>query len=189
MKKSTYFICLAAVIAAMIFALGYGLVSGNPVVAAAVTVLGLVIVWSCHRRVTEVMDDDLSQTISGRAALAALEITIIVAAILFAGAMTFTFNGGYGGGFHTYDNGSVRVSFMQFDTMTAGRSISEDSYLITDPAHMTVGDFWGIDRIFAKGHEVKDFPFAFGIAMGFIVVLLVGLYAAFSMYYIRKYEA
>lgn len=189
MKKRTYFICLGIVIAVMILGLYVGLVSGNPAVPAAITILGLVIAWSCHRRVSDVMDDDLSATISGKAALAALEITIIVAAILFAGAMTFTFNGGYGGGVHTYENGSIRISFMQFDTITRGQSLAYDTYLIGDPAHMTTDDFWGLDRLFARGHQVKDFPFAFGVAMGTVVVLLVGLYAAFSIYYIRKYEA
>jgi uncharacterized membrane protein len=188
MKKRMYYACLAAVIAAMCLGLMFGLVLGNPAVPAAIMIAGLIVVYFCHRRVTEVTSDDLSETISGKAALRALEITIVVAAILFAGTMTFVFNGGYGGGFHTYENGSVRISFTQFDTITLGQSIYRDTYLIADPSDMTADDFWGLDRIFSKGHQVKDFPFAFGAAMGVVVILLVGLYGAFSLYYSRKYE-
>ena len=188
MKKRMYYACLAAVVIAMTFGLAFGLVSGNPAVPAVIMIAGLAVVYACHRRVTDVMDDDLSETISGKAALGAMEITIVVAAIVFAGAMTFVFNGGYGGGFHTYENGSVRVSFSQFDTVTLGQFVYRDTYLIADPSDMTADDFWGLDRIFSKGHQVKDFPFAFGAAMGVVVVLLVGLYGALSLYYIRKYE-
>lgn len=189
MKKQVYFACLAVVIGMMILALGFGLMSANPLVPAIIMIAGIIVVYLCHTRVTDVMDDDLSSAISGKSALAALEITIIVAAILFAGAMTFYFNGGYGGGIHTYDNGSVRVSFMQFNTILPGQAEYRDAYLVADPTDMTTEDFWGLDRIFANGHKQKDFPLAFGAAMGVIVVLLVGLYAAFSIYYRRKYEA
>ncbi|HOX35155.1 MAG TPA: DUF2178 domain-containing protein [Methanoregulaceae archaeon] len=187
MKKQTYFICLGIIIAAIALGLYLGLVSGNPVIPAAITIAGIVIAGICHHHVTEVMDDDLVSTISGKAALAALEITIVIAAVLFAGAMTFVFNGGFGGGFHTYDNGSVRISFTQFDTITHGQFVYRDTYLIADPANMDADDFWGLDRIFSKGHQVKDFPLAFGAAMGVVVVLLVSLYGAFSIYYSRKY--
>jgi uncharacterized membrane protein len=188
MKKQVYFACLAGIIGIMILGLGFGLVSANPVIPALIIITGIIAVYACHRRVTDVMNDDLTSAISGKAALAALQITIIVAAILFAGAMTFYFNGGYGGGFHTYNNGSVQVWFMQFDTIIPGQNAYKDTYYIQDPISMTTEDYWGLDRLFAKGHQQKDFPLAFGTAMGGVVVLLVSLYAAFSIYYNRKYE-
>jgi len=49
-------------------------------------------------------------------------------------------------------------------------------------------DIIALDRMSARSHEVRDFPLAFGVALGSVVVFLVGLYAAFSYYYTKKYE-
>lgn len=187
MKKNTFYILLACILAFVILAVGLAMTTGNPLVPALVIIGGIATTWLAKRQVTEVMSDDLSETIYGRAALKALVFTIIIAAILYAGAMTYYFNSGYGGGFHTNRDGSVNVSFA-FDSPVPGQQDVWDHYTIANPADMTGDDFWGLDRVFGGGHKAREFPYAFGMGMGFAVLLLTGLYAAFSYYYTRKYE-
>jgi len=171
----------------MVFAVGLAMTTGNPLIPAIVIIAGIGIVYLGKQRVAEIMQDDLSDTIYGKAALSALLVTIVLATIIFAGAMTFYFNSGYGGSLHTFSNGSVSVSFMH-DATIPGQAIYHDTYLIADPANPTGTDFWGLDMLFRNGHQALEFPCIFGIGMGFTVVLLACLYAAFSYYYTKKYE-
>ncbi|AGB03785.1 putative membrane protein (DUF2178) [Methanoregula formicica SMSP] len=186
MRMKTYYAVVGCVIAAEILCLGIAITTGNPVIPALLILAGIAVVWFAKRKVTDVMSDDLSDTIYGKAALNALIVTIIVAAILYAGAMTWYFNSGYGGGFHTFPNGSVSVGFATEAPFRQGDTWNY--YLIPDPANMTGEDFWGLDLLFKNGHQAREFPLVFGIGMGFIVLLLTALYAAFSYYYTRKYE-
>ncbi len=186
MKKNTYYVLLACIIAAMVFAIGFAMTSGNLVVVAVIIIAGIGIIWYGNRKVTDVMSDDLSDTIYGKAALNALVFTIVTAAIIFALTMTFSFNSGYGGGFHTYQNGSISVGFTHFGT-TPDQVLYQEDYLIADPANPTGNDFWGLDQLFKNGHRVREFPLIFGIGMGCTVLLLTALYAAFTVYYNRKF--
>ncbi len=187
MRKNTYYALVACVIAAMVFAVGLAMTTGNPLIPAILIIAGIGIVYLGKQRVVDVMQDDLSDTIYGKAASGALLVTIVLATIIFAGTMTFYFNSGYGGGFHTFANGSVSVTFMH-DATIPGQAVYHDTYLIVDPANPTGTDFWGLDMLFKNGHQALEFPCIFGIGMGFTVVLLAVLYAAFSYYYTRKYE-
>lgn len=187
MRKNTYYALLAGVIAIMVLAVGYAMTTGNPLIPAILIMAGIGIVYICKQKVVDVMQDDLSDTIYGKAASSALLVTIVIAAIIFAGTMTFYFNSGYGGGFHTFANGSVSVSFIHDPTLP-GQPMYHDTYLIADPANPTGTDFWGLDMLFKSGHQAAEFPYVFGIGMGFTVILLAVLYAAFSYYYTRKYE-
>lgn len=187
MRKNTYYALLAGVIAVMVFVIGYAMTTGNPLIPAILIIAGIGIVYLGKQRVSDVMQDDLSDAIEGKAASGALLVTIVLATIIFAGTMTFYFNSGYGGGFHTFANGSVSVSFMH-DAMIPGQPVYHDTYLIADPANPTGTDFWGLDMLFKNGHQAREFPCIFGIGMGITAVLLACLYAAFSYYYTRKYE-
>jgi uncharacterized membrane protein len=186
MRKQTYYTCLAIILLAMMAGLGLGITMGNLLVPVIVIAGAVGAIWLCHRSVTDVMTDDLASTISGRAALKALEITVIIAAVGFAVGMGFYFSGGWGNGTHGFANGSVLVGSSQF--YPSGHMIFDESYLIADPANMSMNDIIALDKMSARSHEVRDFPLAFGVALGSVVVFLVGLYAAFSYYYTRKYE-
>jgi len=188
MRKNTYYVLLALIIAAMVFAIGFAMTSGNPVAAAIIILAGIGIIWYANRNVTDVMGDDLSDAIYGKAALNALTGTIIIAAIIFAVTMTFSFNSGYGGGFHTFQNGSISVGFTHFGT-TPDQVLYQEDYLIADPTHLSGEDFWGLDFLFSNGHRVREFPLVFGIGMGFTVLLLTLLYAVCILYYNRKFGA
>ena len=187
MKKRTYYRYLAAIIVAMVLALGIGLPSGNPLIPIIIIACAVGTIWLCHSRVTDVMTDDLGSVISGRVALRALEVTVLLAAIGFAIAIGFYFSGSQGIGMHYFDNGSVRVHAAQLSP--GGYMIYDKSFLIADPANLTLDDVLALNQMFTGSQRVRDFPFAFGIALGSIVILLVGLYAAFSIYYNRKYDA
>jgi len=186
MKKPTYYRCLAAIIVAMVLALGIGLPSGNPLIPVIIIPCTVGAIWLCHSRVTDVMTDDLDSAISGRAALRALEVAVLLAAIGFAIAIGFYFTGSQGIGMHYFDNGSVRVHAAQL--YPGGTMIYDKSFLIADPANLTMDDVLALNQMFTGSQRIRDFPFAFGIALGSMVILLVILYAAFSWYYSRKYE-
>jgi uncharacterized membrane protein len=186
MKKQTYFTCLAIILVALVVGLGFGVTMGNLLIPVIVIACAVGAIWACHRRVTDVMTDDLESAISGKAALKALEITVIIAAVGFAAGMGFFFSGGWGNGMHGFNNGSIMVGASQF--YPSGHMIYDESYFIADPANLSLNDVVALDRMAANSHRVRDFPLAFGVGLGSVVVLLVGLYAAFSYYYTRKYE-
>lgn len=187
MKKQTYLLCIALISAGLIVALGVGLASANMIIPIIAVVGGIGIIALCHYRLTEVTEDELSERISGKAALSCLEITIICAAIGFAVLMVFSFNGGWGSGLHTYDNGSIRVHYGVFSASNDPEFIYDSTYLIADPANLTGDDLLAIDEMFANGHRIRNSTLAFGAALGVVAVLLGLLYAAFLSYYNRKY--
>ena len=100
--------------------------------------------------------------------------------------MGFYFSGGWGNDMHEYNNGSIIVGISEF--YPAGHMIYDESYFIADPANLTIDDIVALDRMSGNAHRVRDFPLAFGVALGFVVIFLVGLYTAFSYYYTKKYE-
>jgi uncharacterized membrane protein len=186
MKKQTYYGYLVIILVVTVVALGFGMTTGNLFLPVIIITCAVGAIYLCHRKVTDVMTDDLTSVISGKAALKALEVTIIIAAIGFAVAMGFYFNSGTGIGSHGYNNGSVQVGVSQF--YPHGHMIYDDTYFIADPAQLTLDDIVALDRMSANAQNVREFPFAFGVALGSIVMFLIGLYAAFSYYYTKKYE-
>jgi len=186
MKKQTYYVCLVVILIAMVAALGIGMTAGNIFIPVIIVVCAVGAIWLCHRRVTDVMTDDLSVTINGKAALKALEVTVIIAAIVFAITTGFYFSGSRGIGMHGFDNGSVLVHANQ--VYSGGQIVYDKSCFIADPANLSMDDVLSLNTMFTDSNRVREFPLAFGVALGSVVVLLVGLYAAFSYYYTKKYE-
>jgi hypothetical protein len=174
------------ILAGMTLGLGLGLSFGNLAVPVVVVACAVGAIWFCHARVTEVMTDDMESDISGKAALRALEVTVIVAAVGFAIGMGFFFSGGWGNGMHGFNNGSVLVSVSQHAPQY--QLLFHETYLISDPANLTMDDILALDRMSADARQARVIPLAFGVGLGFVVVLLVGLYAAFSYYYTKSYE-
>jgi len=113
-------------------------------------------------------------------------VTVIVAAIVFAITMGFYFNGSRGIGMHGFENGSVLIHANQ--VYSGGQIAYDKSYFIADPANLSMDDVLSLNQMFTNSNTVREFPLAFGVALGSIVVFLVGLYAAFSYYYTKKYE-
>jgi len=186
MKKQTYYGCLALILVVMVLALGFGMTTGNLLIPVIIIACAVGAIWLCHRRVSDVMTDDLESAISGKAALKALEVTVIVAAIVFAITTGFYFNGSRGIGMHGFENGSVLIHANQ--VYSGGQIAYDKSYFIADPANLSMDDVLSLNQMFTNSNTVREFPLAFGVALGSIVVFLVGLYAAFSYYYTKKYE-
>ncbi|SCL76083.1 hypothetical protein L21_2004 [Methanoculleus chikugoensis] len=189
MEQRTYLICIVLVAIGLSFALLIGLALANMAIPVVAVVAGIAILALCRRGVTEVTEDELSTILHGKAALSALEVTIVVAAIGFAVLMIFSFTGGTGSGLHTYDNGSIRVFYGILSAPPNPEFIHDGSYLIPDPANLTGDDLRALDNLFAEGHRIRDTTRAFGAALGAITVLLAGLYGAFLWHYNRKYGA
>ena len=116
MKKKTYYACLALILVALVVGLGFGVTMGNLLIPVIVIACAVGAIWVCHRRVTDVMTDVLESAISGKAALKALEVTVIIAAIGFAVGVGFFFSGGWGNGMHGFNNGSVLVHVSQISS-------------------------------------------------------------------------
>jgi len=186
MKKRTYYGCLAIILVAMIVGLGFGFTLGNLVIPVIVVACAVGAIWLCHTKVTDVMTDDLESAISGRAALKALEVTVVIAAIVFAITTGFYFNGSRGIGMHGFENGSMLVHANQ--VYSSGQIAYDKTYFIADPANLSFDDVLSLNLMFTESNHVREFPLAFGVGLGSIVVLLVGLYAAFSYYYTKRYE-
>ena len=185
MKIQTYFLCLICIVMAVAVLVIFGFRSGNPLVPAIVILGGIAAVYFCHRRVTDVVTDDLLEMINGKAAVKTLEFVIIILVIIFIGTTTFYWCGGWGYGTHVYDNGSTLVSFIQY--YPAGNMIYYDDYSLVDPPALTIDDLAGLEELFVEGHKIKDYPYIVGAALAFAAVMLAAVFAAFSLYYSRKY--
>ncbi|ADN35274.1 Protein of unknown function DUF2178, transmembrane [Methanolacinia petrolearia DSM 11571] len=185
MKIQTYFLCLICIAIAVAVLVILGFRSANPLVPAIVILAGIAAVYFCRRRVTDVVTDDLSEMINGKAAVKTLEVVIIALVIIFLGTTTYFSYGGHGSGTHVGDDGSTVVSFMQF--YPPGNVIYIDNYSLEDPPGLTGNDLLGLERLFVEGHKVRDFPYVAGAALGFAAVVLAAVFAAFSLYYSRKY--
>lgn len=180
MKIQTYFLCLLCIIIGVVIGLGLGLTTGNPVIPALVVLCGIIATYLCHKRVTDVTSDDLSDMINGKAALKTLEVVIVLLVIVFVGTTTFYWSGGYG----TATNTKI-VSFAQY--WPSGNMIYEKDYTLENPSELTLNDLQGLEELFVEGHKIKDSPYIIGASLGFAAVLLALVFAAFSLYYNRKY--
>lgn len=189
MKQRTYIICTALVATGLVLALGLGLTSADMIVPVVAVVIGIGILALCRSRVTEVTEDELSTILHGKAALSALEITIIVAAIGFAVLMTFSFTGGTGSTLSRCENGSILVVYGVLTAPPDPEFLYKNTYLIPDPADLTIDDVVALDTLFANGHRIRDTARAFGAALGVVTVLLAALYGAFLWHYNRRYGA
>lgn len=187
LTRQTYLLILPVICIVLILALGFGLIEGNPVLIGVIILLAVFMAWLVHRQVGEVMQDGLSDCISGKAAVRTLEITIIIAAILFASSMTYYFNSGWGSAMSSDDDGSA--SFLYINSFPHGKSIYEQRVIIADIGNMTGTDLYAIERLFGEGYRFRDAPFIFGLAFGCVTVLLAGFYLAFSYYYDQRFEA
>jgi len=68
MKKRTYYGCLSIILVITVLALGFGLTTGNLFIPVITIACAVGAIYLCHRRVTDIMTDDLSSVISGKAA-------------------------------------------------------------------------------------------------------------------------
>ncbi|KAF5083010.1 DUF2178 domain-containing protein [Methanoculleus horonobensis] len=187
MKQRTYLICVVLVAIGLILALGYGLTSANMIIPVIAVVVGIGILALCRRSVTEVTEDELSTVLHGKAALSALEVTILVTAIGFAVLMIFSFTGGTGSTLSRCENGSILVVYGVLTAPPDPEFLYKNTYLIPDPANLTIDDIVALDDLFAEGHRIRDTTRAFGAALGVVTVLLTALYGAFLWYYNRRY--
>ena len=186
MNIRTYTLLLAVVITGTLVAVLAGISSGNIFAPGIALCLGIVLAALLHRCVSAVMDDELMERISGKAAIRVLEVMIIAGAIIGCGAFTFYWNGGNGTGMHVNNNGSVRVSSAEF--FPHGTIISDTEYVITDPSHITINDLVSLDTLFSGSHRIRDYPYVAGMSSAVVVILMALLYAAFLLYYHSRYE-
>jgi len=185
-RRKEYFIALAGIIAILILALGYGIVTGNLPLIGILVISAILVTSIVYRQIGEVMTDALSDEISGRAAKTAMVLTIIITSLIFAATLTFSFSGGWGTGAGVNDNGTLTIRFHQF--FPHGHEIYSDSVQIADPTDLTNEDLWALENLFREGDRVRDGPLYFGLACGFITILLAGFYAISTLYYGRKFE-
>lgn len=186
MNIRTYILLLAVVITGTLLAVMVGISSGNVFAPGIALGLGIVLAALLHRRVAVVINDELMERISGKAAIRVLEVMIIAGAVIGCGAFTFYWNGGNGTGMHVSGNGSVSVSAAEF--FPHGTIISHQEYVIADPSHITMNDLIALDTLFSGSHRIRDYPYVAGMASGVVVILMTLLYAAFLLYYHSRYE-
>lgn len=186
MNLQTYTLLLGVVTIGTLFGVLAGISSGNVFAPGIALSLGIVLAALLHRRVSAVMDDELLERISGKAAIRVLEVIIIAGAIIGCGAFTFYWNGGNGTGMAVSGNGSISVTAAEF--FPHGTIISNQKYVIADPSHITMNDLVALDTLFTGSHRVRDYPYVAGMASGVVVILIALLYAAFLLYYHSRYE-
>jgi len=185
-RKKDYYLILIMISVILTLALGFGIVSGNLLVIGIIITSAILFTCIVYRQIGEVMTDALSEEISGKAARTSLGLTIVITSLIFAAALTFYFSGGWGTGANTFDDGTMMIRFHQF--YPAGHEIYSEDVRISDPRNITGDEIFSLEQIFLKGARVREGPLYFGVACGFITILLAGFYAIFTRYYGRKFE-
>lgn len=187
-NRMTYHLCLVGICLGIILGLGLGITMGSPLVIGLVVIIGIIGTITLYRRINEVMSDDLSVTISGKAAIRTLEIITVLAAILFAITMMLYWGngGGLGSGIHTYDNGSARVHFMAYYPNL--NPLYEEHVFIQNMDNISGDELFSLERLFGLGYRVRDGPMFMGLAFGIMTILITGIFTAFSYYYAKRME-
>jgi hypothetical protein len=184
--RKDYSIILTGITIFMVLSLGLGISSGNLLVIGVIMISALGITVFVYRQICEVMTDALSDEISGKAARAAIGLTVIITSLIFASALTFYFTGGWGTGYGYRDNGPMIISFSQY--YPSGHEIYLGRVQIRDPENITGDELFSLEQMFLNGARVREAPLFFGLACGSITVLLAGFYAIFTFYFGREYE-
>ncbi|WP_181391767.1 DUF2178 domain-containing protein [Methanospirillum lacunae] len=185
-RRRDYNLILTGISVALILVLGFGIVSGNPLLITMIVVSAILAVSVAYRQIGEVMTDALSDEISGRAARTSLGLTIIITSVIFAAALTFYFSGGWGTGMGTRDDGMISIGFSQF--YPPGNEIFSEKVQISDPQNITSDELFSLEQMFMKGVRVREAPLFFGVGCGSVTILLAGFFAIFSRHYGRKFE-
>ncbi|MGV8110339.1 DUF2178 domain-containing protein [Methanospirillum sp.] len=187
-SKMTYYLCLAGICLGIILGLGLGIAVGSLLIIALVVIIAIIVAFVFHRRINEVMTDDLSKAISGKAAIRTLEILTVLGAILFACTMMLYWGngGGLGSGIHTFDNGSATVHFTVW--YPGFHPMYDERLFIQDMDNISGDELFSLERLFGLGYRVRDGPMFMGLAFGIMTILNAGLFTAFSYYYNKKMD-
>lgn len=187
-NKLTYYLCLAGICLGIILGLGLGIAMGSLLVITLVVVIAIIMAYVFYRRINEVMTDDLSETISGKAAIRTLEILTVLGAIIFAITMMLYWGtgGGLGSGIGSLDNGSAIIHFMVW--YPNFNPLYDEHVFIQDMNNISGDELFSLERLFGLGYRVRDGPMFMGLAFGIMTILIAGLFAAFSFYYNKKME-
>ena len=185
-RRKDYFLILIGISVILTLALGFGIMSGNLLVIGIIVISAILVTFIVYRQVGDVMTDALSDEISGRAARTSLGLTIVITSLIFAAALTFYFSGGWGTGMGIHDDGTMTIRFSQF--YPPGNEIFSESVKISDPKNITGDELFSLEQIFLKGARVREGPLYFGVACGFVTIILAGFYAIFTLYYGREFE-
>lgn len=187
-NKMTYYLCLLGICLGIILGLGLGLAMGNMLIIIFVVIIAIIATYAFYRRINEVMTDDLSVIISGKAAIRTLEIITVLGAILFASTMMLYWGtgGGLGTGIGTENNGSATIHFMVW--YPNFNPIYDEHVFIQNMNNISGDELFSLERLFGLGYRVRDGPMFMGLAFGIITILITGLFVAFSFYYNKKME-
>ncbi|NLV26182.1 MAG: DUF2178 domain-containing protein [Methanomicrobiales archaeon] len=187
-NRMTYYLCLAGICLGIILGLGLGIAMGSLLVITLVVIIAMIGAYVFHRRINEVMTDDLSEAISGKAAIRTLEILTVLGAILFASTMMLYWGtgGGLGSGIHTFDNGSATIHFSVW--YPDFHPVYDERVFIQEMNNISGDELFSLERLFGLGYRVRDGPMFMGLAFGIMTILTAGLFAAFSYYYNKKMD-
>jgi uncharacterized membrane protein len=188
MKRITYLFCALIIACATAALTAVSIVFGNFFVPLIAIPAGVLVIWVCRRNVSEVFEDELSQRISGKAAMRTLEAMFIIGAIVGTVLLSVLGNGPSYGGQIIDNNGTVSEKITMY--RHGGEPIPENaikSLTIRDRNAMTEEEaraycsFWRDDLWFYNfsGHA------SFVILTG--VVVMVTCFSAFYLYYRKKY--
>lgn len=191
MKRLTYLFC-ALVIASITAAItGAAMVLGYIYVPLVAIPVGIILVLVCRKNVTEVIEDERIQRISGKAALRTLEILFILGAI--AGSVLWSFIG-IGNSPAFVGQQSIDDSGMISETITMYKPGSEytpqnaiKTISIRNKNAMNESEATAYCSFWRDDLWLYDFSGHAGFIIGICITALITCFGAFYLYYSRKY--
>lgn len=192
MKRLIYLICtliVACMVAAMV---GWSMAAGNFLIPVIAIPLGIIVVLACRAQVDTVIADEREKRIRSKAALRTLEVVVIGGAIaaiilysfvvsipltpIITGKLFINADGTQSMTIAEYTPGSVpgpqtlvrQTTIQNLNAMNESEAIAYCSYV-------------------REGFQENENRGLVGMTIGCILVVLLGTFGAFYLYYDKKY--
>jgi uncharacterized membrane protein len=179
---------VSVLVAAMI---GWSMAAGNFLVPIIAIPLGMIVILACRRNVQEVIADERLNKVRSQAALRTLEAAIIAGAIAAVILCSFMVSDSLSprvtGTVYTNENGT---SSMVINLYKPGPTTPENlvrTITIKDMDSMNEYEAMQYSQFRREAFQENEQKGLAGMTLGFSLVVLLGIFGVFYLYYDRKY--
>jgi uncharacterized membrane protein len=191
MKRLTYLACTLAVSVLVAAMIGWSMAAGNFLVPVIAIPLGVIVILACRRNVQEVIGDERLNKVRSQAALRTIEVAIIVGAItaviLYSFMVSESLSPRVTGSVYTNENGT---SSMVINLYKPGPATPENlvrTITIEDIDSMNEFEVVQYSQFRREAFQENEQKGLAGMTLGISLVVLLGIFGAFYLYYDRKY--
>ncbi len=192
MKRLTYLTCtliVACMVAAMV---GWSMAAGNFLVPVIAIPLGIIVVLACRAQVDVVIADEREKRIRSKAALRTLEVVVIggaiVAIILYSFVVSIPLTPIITGKIFINADGTQSMTITEYKPGSVpGPQTLIRQTTIHNLNAMNESEAIAYCSYVREGFQENENRGLVGMTVGSVVVILLGTFGAFYLYYDKKY--